>query len=112
MGLLEIFKRFGKTLFIEDQFVESDERDDLMKSIVESGMSMKEGSYLVQASDEADKIGKKLNKEIDASVREDGKDYRTDSTMENITNGVDLNQKNEDIKTKTLKTRVERERDE
>ena len=106
------FKKITKILFVENQFVEPDERDNLMASIVEARMSKEIGSHLVQTSDKVDKSGEELNKAIDNSVREDGKDYRTDSTIENITNGVKSNVKNENVKVeKTERIIAERDRD-
>ena len=106
------FKKITKILFVENQFVKPDERDNLMASIVEARMSKEIGSHLVQTSDKVDKSGEELNKAIDNSVREDGKDYRTDSTIENITNGVKSNVKNENVKVeKTERIIAERDRD-
>lgn len=98
MNLVEFFKKigkdlssFGKKVFVEDQFVEYDNRESLKEEILLSGMSSKEGSELVQEHDQTRNSGKELSERQDNDIiitPADKDGLEQDQTVENIRNGV------------------------
>lgn len=91
MGILSNIVKVARILFKEDQFVEDDSRESLKEAIVRSGMSVKDGSELIQQHDLSGNFGKKFSRRQDDDITitpADKTDLEQDQTVERIKDGV------------------------
>lgn len=97
MSLLERLGKLAKKLFIEDQYVEPYDIDDLARQAADGGLDIKNTSELVKTYKDLYKNGKIITERVNKGItltrsdREKDSSVRTDETMENITKGVQTN---------------------